>query len=416
MMGASDAATHEALAQRVTRLFEEQLRTRPLARRAGDVVPSVEAITVEWLEDVLGPIFEGARVAAFRVEDVSSGTHARHRIHLEWVRTNEPGRVRERARLLEGRPTEAEGARALELPATLFTKSLPDVTTRMIAGVTGHARTEGNFYMQLRPELALEIPHAYHSSVDRESFAALHLLEDVASTRGAVFCDHRTSVTRAMAEQMIDLLAGLHAHFHGDPRFEKEIRWLAPYDRWFRGGIAKLRIDYYNEQAIDRAAERIPQRLLARREAIWPATLRTLAVHETAPPTYLHSDVHIGNWYRTRDGRMGLCDWQCAARGHASRDVAYVLSAALAIDDRRAWERELVARYLDRFAAAGGPRLEPAAFFDHYRGQMLHALLMWTPTLCHSEHLPHMQSDETSLCMIERMTTAIDDLDSVECG
>jgi hypothetical protein len=39
---------------------------------------------------------------------------------------------------------------------------------------------------------------------------------------------------------------------------------------------------------------------------------------------------------------------------------------------------------------------------------------MWTPTLCHSEHLPSMQSDETSLCMIERMTAAIDDLDAVD--
>jgi hypothetical protein len=49
----------------------------------------------------------------------------------------------------------------------------------------------------------------------------------------------------------------------------------------------------------------------------------------------------------------------------------------------------------------------------NYRRQIPHALLMWTPTLCHSDLLPHMQSDETSLAMIERMCAAIDDLDSI---
>ncbi len=388
----STARVHEELAARVTRLFEEQLREQPLARRAGDVVPSVQAITREWLNDVLRDELAGAQVVAFRIEEVSSGTHARHRIHLDY---DEP------------RPDAA-------LPRTLFTKSLPDVTTRMIAGVTGHARTEGNFYRQLRPELDLEIPRAYHSTIDRESFAALHLFEDVVATRGAVFCDYRTRVSGEMAEQMIDLLAVVHGHFYDDPRFADEFRWVAAYDRWFRGGIAKLRVDYYTDLALEHAVERIPSRLFARRDEVWPATLAALAVHEASPPTFLHSDVHVGNWYRTREGRMGLCDWQCAARGHASRDVAYVLSAGLAIEDRRTWERELLRRYLDGLAAAGGPQLDAGEFFDHYRAQMFHALLMWTPTLCHSEHLPNMQTEETSLCMIERMTAAIDDLDALD--
>ena len=80
----SSATTHEEIASRVTRLFEEQVRARPKARRAGDVLPSVDAITVEWLNDVLADVRGPARVAAFRVEDVSAGTHARHRVHLEW--------------------------------------------------------------------------------------------------------------------------------------------------------------------------------------------------------------------------------------------------------------------------------------------------------------------------------------------
>ena len=46
---------------------------------------------------------------------------------------------------------------------------------------------------------------------------------------------------------------------------------------------------------------------------------------------------------------------------------------------------------------------------------MFHALLNWTPTLCPSEKLPAaMQTEEMSLTMIERMTAAIDDLDSID--
>jgi hypothetical protein len=393
MAGASTREGHEELASRVSRLFDEQMRAGTRARRAGDVVPTVHAITVEWLNDVLRPELGPSRVTGFSIEDVSSGTHARHRIRLEYD----------------------DASRTAGLPPTLFTKSLPDVQTRMIAGVTGHARTEGNFYVQLRPELGpLEIPRAYHSTFDPESFAALHLLEDVAASRGAVFCDWRTRVSREMAEDQVDLLAGLHGHFYDDARFENELRWVARFERWFLGGIGKLRVDYYNDMAFMRAADRIPARLLARREEVWPATLAALALHERSPRTFLHSDVHIGNWNRTRDGRMGLCDWQCAARGHFSRDLAYVLSAALDVDDRRAWERELVRRYVDRLSQTARRRFDPDEVFRDYRHQMLHALLMWTPTLCHSEHLPDMQPEAASLCMIERMTAAIDDLDSLD--
>ena len=46
--------------------------------------------------------------------------------------------------------------------------------------------------------------------------------------------------------------------------------------------------------------------------------------------------------------------------------------------------------------------------------QIVHALAMWTITLCHSPLLPNMQPEDTSLTMIERITTAMGDLDSVD--
>jgi hypothetical protein len=112
---------------------------------------------------------------------------------------------------------------------------------------------------------------------------------------------------------------------------------------------------------------------------------------------------------------MGLCDWQCAGRGHWSRDLAYAISGALTIEDRRAWEVELVQRYLARLEEVAGRSFEFNEAWTFYRQQMFHALLNWTPTLCPSKHVPAaMQTEEMSLTMIERMTAAIDDLDALD--
>ena len=111
-----------------------------------------------------------------------------------------------------------------------------------------------------------------------------------------------------------------------------------------------------------------------------------------------------------------MCDWQCLTKGHWSRDVAYMLSAALTPQDRAAWERDLLKRYLERMGPRAGVKLAFDEFFDHYRRQMLHALWMWTITLCHSPFLPAMQTEDTSLAMIERISAAMADLDSIDAA
>jgi hypothetical protein len=212
---------------------------------------------------------------------------------------------------------------------------------------------------------------------------------------------------------MVDLLASLHARFYGDRELATRCRWLAGYPRWFTVGAEKMSLELYTRKAFDAASHVIPEKLLAQRDAVWPAAMRALAVHEGEGHGLIHSDVHIGNWYRTATGRMGLCDWQCLSRGHWSRDVAYAVMAALTPDNRRKWERDLLARYIERFAELTGTKLDFDESFRHYREQMVHALLMWTITLCHSPLLPNMQPEDTTLTMIERITTAMADLDTI---
>ena len=83
-------------------------------------------------------------------------------------------------------------------------------------------------------------------------------------------------------------------------------------------------------------------------------------------------------------------------------------------NDRRNWERDLLARYLELFSERTGTRPDFDESFLHYRQQIVHALLMWTITLCHSPLLPNMQSEETTLTVIVRIATAMGDLDSID--
>jgi hypothetical protein len=365
---------------------------RPKARQFDDVPCTPYAVTPEWLTAVLCGKVPGAVVTHVEVKPASAGTHERHQLKVSY---NE------------------EGRRA-GLPVSIFTKSLPSIVTRMIGGFNGTARVEGSFFTQIRPQLEIEAPLCYHSAYDRRTFAAIHLLEDLVATKSATFCNHKTYVTRAMADDMIDLLAALHGRFYGDPTLAERYRWLASYPRWFTIGAAKMGTEYYTRKAFDAAAHVIPADVMARRDNVWPATMRALALHDSEPQGLIHSDVHIGNWYRTGAGQMGLCDWQCLSRGHWSRDFAYAVTASLTPDNRRSWERALLARYVERFAEKTGVKPDFDLSFLRYRQQIVHALAMWTITLCHSPLLPNMQPEDTTLTMIERMTTAMADLDALD--
>src|SRR6267378_320734 len=234
---------------------------RPKARLFDDVPCSPYAVTAEWLTAVLCNKTPGAIVTQVDVKPASAGTHERHQLKVSY---NE------------------EGRRA-GLPVSIFTKSLPSIVTRMIGGFNGTARVEGSFFTQIRPELEIEAPLCYHSAYDRRTFAAIHLLQDLVATKSATFCNHKTYVTRAMADDMIDLLASLHGRFYGDRELATRYRWVAGYPRWFTIGAEKMNLEHYTRKAFDAASDVIPRKVLAQRDAVWPATIRALAVHESEP-------------------------------------------------------------------------------------------------------------------------------------
>lgn len=110
---------------------------------------------------------------------------------------------------------------------------------------------------------------------------------------------------------------------------------------------------------------------------------------------------------------MGFTDWQIVMRGSWAYDFAYIVTSGLAVADRRAWERQLLAFYLDRLRAAGvAAPAEDEAWFA-YRQQALYPYFIWLATIGHSAIQPKYQPDEISLGIIERTANAVLDLDAL---
>ena len=363
--------------------------TRPIARTIDDVPWCAEAISRDWMTAVMCRTAKAAQAVSVEVCGGDQGSSVRR--HLKVV-YNEEGR---KARL----------------PENLFCKTTPTVLTRLATGLT--AAAEGRFYREIRPELNIETPKCYHSAWDRNSGRSIHLFEDVIATKAARFCRWNTPIFRPQAEQIIDTLASIHGRFYQSPRFMLDLKWVVSYVDFFGAG-ERVGLRQCHEQAMIKAEAVIPPDISRRRSEIWPLTMKALDLHRKGPYTLLHSDVHLGNWYISDEGRLGLCDWQCLGKGHWARDVAYALSTTISIDDRRAWERDLLRRYLERMRENCGLSVSFDQAWHLYRQQVVLALMMWTPTLVHTRTTPDMQPEEMSLEMIKRMTAAMSDLGSLE--
>ncbi|MGK0259478.1 MAG: aminoglycoside phosphotransferase (APT) family kinase protein [Candidatus Azotimanducaceae bacterium] len=358
---------------------------RPVTTDPAEVPWHGEAVGADWLTAIVADKSAEARVLEVRVVRGDDGSSARRILDLTW---NEVGL-------------------ALGLPTRLFTKSTPTLPMRISAGKA--APSEGRFLTELRPALAIEAPYCLCTLRDPRSGRSFHLMEDLTTTRGATFCSADSDIDRGQAEQIIDSLATLHGTFLAPSR-DVDFGWLRTYEDFFHAA-ARNGIQQGHDRAMELAADVIPSSVTAHKDRIWPAAEASLAMHESQPRTVIHSDVHLGNWYITDQGRMGLSDWARVCRGHWARDLAYALMTTVTIEDRRTWERELIERYCAQLSEHVAETITFATAWEGYRRQAAVALLMWTPTLCPPPTLPDMQPEATSRLMIERITTAMDDLD-----
>jgi thiamine kinase-like enzyme len=372
----------------------ERLRRSPRTTLQ-DVPPGPEALTAEWLTLALCQRIPDAEVIGFELGPRNDGTSARRTLRV----------------------TYNAAGRDARLPEAVFTKSAPSFLSRMVAAGARLAQIEASFYRFVRPELDIEAPATLYSAFDPVSHRLMLITDDVTVTRGATFgtaLDRRLS--RAQAEQVVTTLAALHAHYWNAPLQNMFSDWLRDTHQYLQILDESLDASARILSGFERARAVVPPPVYARRHEVYAALVESQRHNAFGGPmTFLHGDVHPGNWYLTRDGALGLYDWQMCVIGRPARDLAYALTSHLTIEDRRAWEVELLERYRDELATRGvnsPPRI--ADLFLDYRRQVVYGMFAWLATIGRSPLQPKYQPDEVSLANLERIAQACADLDTLD--
>ena len=377
--------------ENVTEIFRAEEAANRMALTLADVPGRYEAITPEWMTEVLCRGTPGAAVISCSVGDRSDGSSNRARIFLTY---NDAG-------------TQAG------LPTTVFCKSSVTLQNRVLLSNVGVAEGETNFFTKVRGRLEIEAPELYHAAYDPRTYAYIVVMKDIGAE--ADFCTHRSIIDREHADRMVDTLARLHSRFYQSPELGTEALPFKTWPTWWADNLAAT--PSYGDACdtgFGAAQSLIPERLFKRRAEIWPATQTCIARHSELPQMLIHCDVHLANWYIAANGDMGLGDWHCTSIGHWSRDFAYATMTALTIEDRRRWEDDLLRLYLEKMAEYGAPKIDFDDAWINVRQQLPSALSFWTITLRPAEGMPDMQPEDTSYEFVQRLATAMDDYDALD--
>jgi thiamine kinase-like enzyme len=379
-------------AARMRRLFDEEQKRQSVARTIDDLPTSFELISDEWLTNTVCRKVAGAKVTSHSLDAADEGTSNRRRIFLHY---------------------NDVGQRA-GLPASVFCKATQSLQSRFILGLNDVAEAEVTFYNHVRALLDIEAPKGIFANIDRESLNSIVILEDMQGY--AEFCDDRTEITLARGKSQMRLLARLHGKFQDNPALQPVLERFQTFVEFYGKTEAAVGWNACQRRGLQAARHLLPTKLAARVDEIGGLTERAFLSHAKLPATLIHSDVHLKNWYVAASGEMGLMDWQVLTRGNGIRDLAYAISTALTVENRRAWEMDLVRYYLERLKEEAGSAPAFDVALTLYRQQLFCALAMWTTTLAPPEGAPAMQPPETALRFIDRMAQAIEDLEAWNAG
>ncbi len=288
---------------------------------------SASEIDVAWLNDVL----DGPTVSGVRAENLGAGLGLLGevtRLHLDYA---EPG-----------------GG-----PATLIAKTQsPAPESVFVAQIMGFYDREVNFYRQLGGRVDVRTPRCHYADIAADGTPFVLLLEEITGARSI---DQITGASRADAEIVIDQAVVLHASFWDSTELWA-LDWLPPINTPLflaAAGLAAAKLPQYLEYwdgkapaaAIEFVRDMTPH---------YPALLDWWV--EQGNPTFAHMDFRADNFLiggSAGDDVVTVLDWQLSVRGVGVWDVANFLAGSVTVDDRRAWEADLVRRYHDGLLAAG---------------------------------------------------------------
>ncbi|WP_285030001.1 phosphotransferase [Mycolicibacterium sp. lyk4-40-TYG-92] len=245
-----------------------------------------------------------------------------------------------------------ESSRALSISADLYAREL-------------------GFYRELAPSLAVRTPALVHAEVAGDGRFAL-LLEDVAP---ATMVDQIEGCTPEYAEVAIRQAARLHASSWGREELA-QIPWLASFASVL--DLAVEHLPHLHRQFRATYGDMVDEPILALTDELVEVIP---AWHRLTSDGYAlwHHDYRPDNMLFNANGGVDplvVVDWQTVSYGPAIADVSYFLGCGLAVEDRRAHERDLVAIYHDELVGAGVEAPDRDEVWSAYLDHAVTALFM----------------------------------------
>jgi Phosphotransferase enzyme family len=377
-------------AKQAARVLLYGLTERLTSAQGLDVPRSGDDITADWLTERICCDHPGARVVSIERPGGSVGTTTRRALRV----------------------TYNDAGREAGLPVDLYVKCTTALAQRLILGLGQFIEGEWSFYRYVRPEIEIEAPRGYWGEVDPKSWRSVTVMDDVAAQRGATFWSTSTVISKEMMMDLLSNTAVWHGRFWNSPKLHG-FHWLKTPEQHLASIDALIGMEGRSNVGHDRAREVLPAWVADREGDLYEGLRRSVRLLSGGDLTYLHGDFHVGNTYQAEDGAMGIGDWQIGVVGGWAYDYSYIVATGLAVEDRRAWERELLAYYLERLEEEGGPKLEFDTAFDLYRAGVFYGHYAWAYTIGRPALAPKYQPDEISLVMLERTGAALDDLESL---
>ncbi len=291
-------------------------------------------------------------------------------------------------------------------PATLIAK-LPaaDEHARAMASAGGAYYNEVMFYRDLAPRTTMRTPAVYGSELSADRTEFLLLMEDMAPAEPG---SNLKGASRAQAELALPQAARLAAAFYGDESIAGLDHIMSPA-RDDGGEMGAALLEQAWPEFVDRYGHGLNAGMIAFGEH-YVRHHRHFVTRLQGPKTLAHGDFRSENLLFGNNVATTV-DWQTPGESSALTDASYFLGGSVAPEDRRAWERELIARYrveLDR----EGVTLSEQDCWEQYREYAMHGILI--TVLGATFSTPDERSDRMFLTMIQRHLTHCIDVDARE--
>jgi Phosphotransferase enzyme family len=238
-------------------------------------------------------------------------------------------------------------------PSTLVAKCQSKFPENVfISQLMGFYTREVNFYNQLSATLDLRVPHCYFADAAPDGAPFVLLLEEVT---GARLIDQVAGATLDDCHKIADIAAALHSTYWESPALYA-LEWLPPWNNdGYKAaqGLGQAKLASFE----DTWATRIPAEAMAWMHKFtdrYPEILDWWVAQGNV--TLAHTDFRAENFLfggSAGSGVVTLVDFQLMTRHVGVWDIANFLGASVTVDNRRAWEQNVLDRYHGALVAAG---------------------------------------------------------------